>query len=80
MRKAKRLLFTLILAAAIMLAAAATLGSAQPVEAAPDRSYHTYQNYSDGTLIASNVFTDPPWVYSGIVYQPPVISWFWWLF
>jgi hypothetical protein len=76
MSRAKNLLFTFALAAVIMVTAVSTLGSAQPVEAAPDLSYQTYENYSDGTLFVSRTFTDPS--RSASVYQPPMITWFWW--
>ena len=78
MSKAKNLLFTFALAAVIMVAAVSTLGSAQPVEAAPDLSYQAYENYSDGTLFATRAFTDP--TSKGSVYQPSMSSWFWWFF
>jgi hypothetical protein len=57
MSKAKKPLFILALAAVIMIVAVSTLGSAQPVEAAPDQSYQAYENYSDDTLFTSRVFS-----------------------
>ena len=78
MSKAKKLLFTLALAAVIMVTAVSTLGTAQPVEAAPDQSYQTHENYSDGTLFATRSYTEPS--YSVSVYQPSMSSWFWWFF
>ena len=78
MSKAKKLLVTFTLAAVIMVTAVATLGSPRPVEAAPDQSYQTYENYSDGTLFVTRAFTDK--ASSAYVYQPSMSSWFWWFF
>ena len=80
MSRAKKLLVTFALAAVIMVTAVATLGSPGPVEAAPDQSYQIYENYSDGTLFVTQAYTVPTSSRKGLVYQPPIRSWFWWFF